>query len=278
MRSAKPSRFFSRPSETFAPDPRLAGWILADPANPLHQIVHMISSGTTVLDVGAGNGILANLLAAIGKKVAIDAVEPNTDAQKLAAPHYGSLFAGGLEEYLRTPVEKKYSYIVMADVLEHIAYPESLLENLKERLVHDGLLLVSIPNVAFANIRFKLLNGEFRYTDSGILERTHLRFYTQETLYSLFNAVGWYPQRQIDCLRDPMTSSPQLMESPFSPCCFAKACKDPLANIFHFVMALSPKPTHTPTHTCVGAKKRYAALRYISRYLFHTCRKAMGKS
>src|SRR5215468_4703436 len=157
--SSVPARgLFERPAKSFDLDARAIGWILADVANPLNKIVQIIPSGASVLDIGAGNGILARLLTSLDRGVAIDAIEPDPVARAAAAPFYRSIFTGKLEDYLAgsRADETRYDFVVLADVLEHLANPEPLLEQVKALLSSGGRIVISTPNIAFASVRLAL--------------------------------------------------------------------------------------------------------------------------
>lgn len=78
----------------------------------------------------------------------------------------------------------------MADVLEHLPHPSSVLKKLKKNLKKEGYFIISVPNVANWSIRFRLLFGKFDYTEYGILDKSHLRFFTRKSLERLIEEVG----------------------------------------------------------------------------------------
>jgi hypothetical protein len=81
--------------------------------------------------------------------------------------------------------------LVLADVLEHTRYPEICLRNLVEKyLPSGGRVIVSVPNIANIFMRWSLLWGQFDYTERGILDRTHFRFFTHRSIFKLFQSVG----------------------------------------------------------------------------------------
>lgn len=232
---------FERPAHSFEFDDRAFQWISDDEANPLNRIAQFISNGTSVLDVGAGNGVLARLLAFQGRDCVIDGVEPDPVAQKAARFHYRSLFCGTVDEFVSAGSDRdcvKYDFIVMADVLEHIANPMPTLLQLKRLLAPNGKLIISTPNVAFASVRLALMNGQFDYVDSGILERTHLRFYTLKSLRVLFNAAGLYPHSQFHCLRDPRHTEIGVESFPMSSVILRILQIDELAGVYQFLFVL----------------------------------------
>src|SRR5205814_3929808 len=98
------------------------------------------------------------------------------------------------------PLEGAFDAIVCADVLEHLRDPRAALAALGRALADDGQVLVSIPNVAHLWMRLSLLAGRFEYAERGILDRTHLRFFTRRTLVTLLTDAGLRATR--------MTSTP----------------------------------------------------------------------
>ncbi len=85
----------------------------------------------------------------------------------------------------------KYDYIIFADVLEHLKYPEDVLIKMKDILKDDGHIITSIPNIMNAKVIYDLMHGSFTYTDAGILDRTHLRFFTKNEIYRMFTRTGY---------------------------------------------------------------------------------------
>lgn len=84
-----------------------------------------------------------------------------------------------------------FDYISMLDVLEHIINPDQVLLKIKKFLKRNGLIILSIPNVSFGEMKINLLNDEFTYTDTGILDRTHLRFFTYKTIIRFFTDLNF---------------------------------------------------------------------------------------
>ena len=126
----------------------------------------------------------------------------------------------------------------MADVLEHIANPMPALVELKQLLAPNGKLVISTPNVAFSSVRLALMNCQFDYVDSGILERTHLRFYTLKSLRKLFDLVGFHPHCQFNCLRDPRHTEISVELFPLSSFFLRLLERDKLAGVCQFLFVL----------------------------------------
>jgi hypothetical protein len=101
-------------------------------------------------------------------------------------------------DILETPLdilfqEKKFRYIVFADVLEHLSDPVGVLRAAEKVLSQDGEILISIPNVAHASVRLGLLAGRFDYSNEGLLDRTHAFFYTRKSLFEMLERAGLAP-------------------------------------------------------------------------------------
>ncbi len=91
---------------------------------------------------------------------------------------------------------RQFDWIMAADVLEHSAEPQAALRFYRRFLKPDGRLIVSLPNVAVWDNRFRLLFGRFDYRDSGVMDRTHLRFFTFRTARELIIEAGFTPLRR----------------------------------------------------------------------------------
>src|SRR5262249_42998008 len=111
--------------------------------------------------------------------------------------------AARLEKYIRADLDrglsdaqaelagKKFDRILLQDVLEHLRFPEKLLRDCRDLLTPQGQLLVSLPNVANITVRLLLLMGRFDYTERGILDKTHLRFFTRRTARRMLEENGF---------------------------------------------------------------------------------------
>src|SRR5262249_11276316 len=113
----------------------------------------------------------------------------------VAAAHCERLILADLDRQLPT-LGDRFDAIVYADVLEHLADPLRVLRELNASLAPGGQVVISIPNVAHLWVRLSLLAGRFEYRDRGILDRDHLRFFTQRSLQSLLTAAGLAIVRQ----------------------------------------------------------------------------------
>jgi len=161
-------------------------------------VVRAVGENQSVLDVGCGDGLLARELAAHGNRVTgVDRLQEPSERGAMTAYHQADV-SDGLHGVKRTlQASAPFDAIVLADVLEHTPHPEVLLADCAPLLTDAGRLVVTVPNVANLFIRLSLLFGKFTYTDRGILDRTHLRFFTVASARTLAEQAGY----RVDGLR-----------------------------------------------------------------------------
>lgn len=160
----------------------------------------------SVLDVGCGEGNSAFYLKEKGATY-VAGVEINGEAAAAAREKMDYVWEGSIEEEI--PFQRgQFDLIICADVLEHLIDPWKVLGELKTILAADGYLLTSIPNLRYAPVLYELLvKGLFRYTTFGVLDSTHLRFFTRSTMKYMieesgFEIVRWgRPVKTLKCLR-----------------------------------------------------------------------------
>lgn len=140
----------------------------------------MAGSGHQVLDIGCGEGFFAAELCRNANRVS--GVDALPDAQR----------SDVLEQYVRMDLNaphgliaafggRRFDRVLLLDVLEHLTHPERLMAEAVSGTAPDGQLVISVPNVANITVRLALLFGRFSYTERGILDRTHVRFFTRAT-------------------------------------------------------------------------------------------------
>jgi len=134
--------------------------------------------GGTLLDLGAAGGELGNAVRDHFDRTI--GFEYNVDCVGSLQGKFDAIVIADLERVRKLP--DNVNAIVLADVLEHLRSPASALQLVRESLASDGRLFVSVPNIANITVRLGLLFGIFEYRDRGILDHTHLRFYTMRTI------------------------------------------------------------------------------------------------
>ncbi|HXN55147.1 MAG TPA: class I SAM-dependent methyltransferase [Myxococcales bacterium] len=167
--------------------------ISSDGADSLSEIARLIEPGSVVLDLGASTGELGRYLRA-QKGCTVDGVEVEPAMATIARPHYRTLFELDLETGTLADRFPRASYdaIVCADVLEHLRNPGRVLGQLQALLTPAGRVLISLPNIGYAGVVAGLLAGEFKYRPVGLLDSTHLRFFTRSSLLELLAENGFH--------------------------------------------------------------------------------------
>jgi glycosyltransferase involved in cell wall biosynthesis len=141
-----------------------------------------------ILDVGVATGYLERELQARGHSVT--GIEPNPEWAAEARGYCHELLEGSVESLDLSGSNEKFDCVVMADVLEHLADPKSALEKVIPTLKPEGRAIISIPNFANLYVRLLVLFGLFSYQPKGILDATHLRFFTLRSIRLLVEEAG----------------------------------------------------------------------------------------
>ena len=148
--------------------------------------------GRRLLDVGAADGLLSRQLTELGWRVT--AIEGDPALAQAGARHCGRMITVNLDREI--PVgEGPFDVIVYGDVLEHLVDPLRVLVELDRSLGPGGFVIISVPNVAHLWIRLLLLVGRFDYLDRGILDHSHLRFFTERSLRAMLADAGLSVER-----------------------------------------------------------------------------------
>jgi 2-polyprenyl-3-methyl-5-hydroxy-6-metoxy-1,4-benzoquinol methylase len=143
--------------------------------------------GRRALDVGAADGFLAELLTRQGWQVTALERDPAQAAKARGRCH--EVIVADLDQ-AAPRLQGRFDAIVYGDVLEHLNDPLPVLVALDRALAADGRVIVSVPNVAHLWVRFSLALGRWDYVDRGILDRTHLRFFTKRSFTALLRDAG----------------------------------------------------------------------------------------
>ena len=130
-----------------------------------------------ILDIGCGAGDNAKSLKAAGHTV--DGVTLSKDEAEQAQSFCRKVYVHNLESGLPEAIQSaRYNYVICSHVLEHICFPEKLLEGIQGCLKDSGSLVVALPNLMFIRNRWHLLRGRFDYQQTGLMDNTHFRWYT----------------------------------------------------------------------------------------------------
>lgn len=165
--------------------------IMLDKKSSLTYMVSHIASGSTVLEFGPATGYVTCYLKKEKRcKVYIIEVDQEAYESALVYAEEGICCDAEKLEWIDRFQGMQFDYITFADVLEHLRNPEVVLAKCLPFLKEDGRILVSIPNIAHNAVLIDLYNNKFQYRKTGILDNTHLRFYTHDSLRELFHNCG----------------------------------------------------------------------------------------
>jgi 2-polyprenyl-3-methyl-5-hydroxy-6-metoxy-1,4-benzoquinol methylase len=163
-----------------------------DPYSSHHRIAELVrrlGRPGRVLDVGCDEGFAARDLVRHGFQVC--GIDKEPAVLEEAALYYQQTILADVEDELSAP-DGQFEVIIFADILEHLREPAAVFRRLTALLAPDGLVVVSVPNVANCCVRLNLLRGRFDYSERGILDRTHLHFFTIRTARRFLEEAGFH--------------------------------------------------------------------------------------
>ncbi len=157
------------------------------------MLMRLIPPGSRVLELGCASGYLSGYMEQVlGCRVT--GLEADPAATAIAMARCTEVYTVDLDMPQALEVAKAsapYDVLLAAAVLEHLKYPERLLREVRSLLRPDARVIVSLPNIAHWQLRLRLLLGRFEYEDYGVMDRTHLHFYTLTTGRRLLEDQGY---------------------------------------------------------------------------------------
>jgi 2-polyprenyl-3-methyl-5-hydroxy-6-metoxy-1,4-benzoquinol methylase len=221
--------------------PELPYTTLDDSPGSAHTLVMgLVPDRAKVLDIGCATGYMAQALAD-NRSSRVTGIEISAEAGKQARRHCERVIIGDIEtmDLERELGEERFDAIIFADVLEHLRYPAQVLLRVRPFLSESGAILASIPNVAHGSVRLALLAGEFRYRPLGLLDKTHLRFFTREGIQDLFEESGYtvttWRRRRLDLADAEIRVPPSVPDE-----ARVALAGDPEASTYQFIVRAIP--------------------------------------
>jgi 2-polyprenyl-3-methyl-5-hydroxy-6-metoxy-1,4-benzoquinol methylase len=161
-------------------------------SNPRADIIHLLPNTVErVLEVGCGSGETLSIIKAKFPSATTIGIELSENAAKLASLKVDLLQNLDIEKNESRSTLGQFDLILLLDVLEHLKDPWTTLHSLvRDNLIEGGTVITSIPNARNHALVVQLLQGDFRYTDSGVLDKTHLRFFTKKSMKRLIEDAG----------------------------------------------------------------------------------------
>lgn len=245
--------------------------IQASERSSLSVLASHIAPGSAVLDLGCGSGALGEYLSTT-RSCTVDGVTLSEAEATHARRHYRHVDVADLEQADLTALFKhqRYNAIVCADVLEHLRRPEQVLAACRQLLQPDGKLLISVPNAGYCGLLAELLQGEFRYREEGLLDRTHLRFFTRQSLGRFMAQQQWALEPMDTITRAVPDSEFDVAFDQLPPAVARYMLAAPDAQVYQFIgvarpaagMAATPPspPTDNP-----AAQALFTAQLYLGR-------------
>jgi 2-polyprenyl-3-methyl-5-hydroxy-6-metoxy-1,4-benzoquinol methylase len=211
-----------------------------EPGSAHMLVVDLVPEGARVLEFGCATGYMSEVLKT-RKRATVTGIEIEAEAGELAKEHCKRVIIGDAEEldYDELLGDERFEAILFVDVLEHLKEPGDLLRRIRPFLADDGVVLASIPNIAHGSVRLALLAGEFRYRRTGLLDDTHVRFFTRAGIHDLFESSGFVIA---DLLRHRVDIDRTEIRYPAPPTDGLQEwlAKDPDASVYQFVVRAVP--------------------------------------
>lgn len=162
------------------------------PKNTHMLLIERVPNESLVLEVGSASGYMGEYLQK-NKNCTVYGIEPDTArAAEAEGRGYEAVFCGTSDDAISAGVfsGKEFDVLLLADVLEHIWESEKALERLLPFVKNGGRVVVSLPNVAHYSVIAMLFRGEWKMASAGIMDRTHMRWFTRKSAMKMFTDVG----------------------------------------------------------------------------------------
>lgn len=245
--------------------------ITPDERTSLSVLASLVHNQATVLDLGCGSGALGQHLSET-RGCTLDGVTLSEAEAAHARPHYRRVVVDNLEscDLVTTFAGIRYDFIVCADVLEHLSRPEKVLEACRQLLQPDGQLLISVPNAGYSGLIAELLEGEFLYREEGLLDRTHLRFFTRRSLARFLGEQRWAIDSIDTIARELPESEFHVAFDSLPPSVARHLLGAPDALTYQFICVAHPVAVASPDMVPLATPTAPAQARFTSQlYLGH---------
>ena len=171
--------------------------------SPFGYFLKQITDGVSVLEFGAATGYMTRYLSE-ERNCRVTCIEINPQSAKVCQQYAERVIVSDIDTGdWDSQLENKYDYILFADVLEHLKYPETALTKAIRFLAPEGVVITSIPNIAHNAIILSLSKGRFDYTQYGLLDDTHIRFFTRKSMNEIFERIGLVCTGENSSIRRP---------------------------------------------------------------------------
>jgi O-antigen biosynthesis protein len=208
-----------------------------EPGSAHNLVVGLVPQGARVLEFGCATGYMSEVLGT-RNGCTVTGIEISPEAAEIARERCDRVIIGDAEEldYEELFGKERFDAILFVDVLEHLKEPAVVLGRVRPFLSRKGAVIASIPNIAHGSVRLALLAGEFRYRDLGLLDDTHLRFFTREGVRDLFEASGFVVTSWLHHRVDIDRTEVRIPAIPMSQPLQEWLSQDPDTSVYQFVV------------------------------------------
>ena len=152
----------------------------------IDMMTHPREAAISVLEAGCGCGATLARIERLWPNATVKGIELDAQIAKLGANSI-DIIHGNIETMVFPYEKESFDYIILADVLEHLHNPEQVLKSMLPLLKDNGKFLCSLPNIMHQSVIARLLQGKFEYADAGILDRTHIHFFTLDSINQMLD-------------------------------------------------------------------------------------------
>jgi 2-polyprenyl-3-methyl-5-hydroxy-6-metoxy-1,4-benzoquinol methylase len=200
------------------------------------EALRLVGGNKRVLEFGCATGRVTKALVDRGCRVT--GIEIDNDAAEHARAYADEVVVLDLDydEFEAKLSGQQWEVALFGDVLEHLRDPLRVLRATRQLLDRQGTVVLSVPNVAYADVRLALLNGQFPYGPYGLLDRTHLRFFTRDTITQLLDDAGFVAVDVHRIIMPAFTSELELRRDSFPPAVVDAVLADPEAEAYQYVV------------------------------------------
>lgn len=182
--------------------------------NPRPEMLAFLPVGAKkVIDIGCGNGTFAK---AIKEKsnAEVWGIELMEAEAEIAKPILHKTYIGPCENFINELPDNYFDAVYFNDVLEHLVDPYTVLEKIKTKLAPKGVVISSIPNMRYHSALYNLvIKKDFKYEEYGIMDKTHLRFFTNKSIQKMYTDLGYNIKQHIG-IRRTKSIKPYLYNIP----------------------------------------------------------------
>lgn len=204
------------------------------------SLVRMVGENKRVLELGAASGYMTRILRDRGCNVT--AVEYDSGVlDELGLVADGAIWGDLNDPAVLAAIDGPFDVVLAGDVLEHLLDPLAVLRASAAKLAAGGRVVLSIPNVGHADLRLALLQGQFEYRETGLLDATHIKFFTYDSLMALLADAHLMPIKMERTLTQVFESELAVPRESVSEDVLAAVLRVPESLTYQFVVTAIPK-------------------------------------